>query len=284
MNIAPTLSCPSWMSIYDPLEHILFADNFDSGLLGWCPLIGNYVDDLARMHPGYQPITTPMLTSLPFWETGSHGALTGNYALKIQSRPETGSQNVAIKRLTFPYFTEIKLEFWFAFKPEANEAQLLDTSVRSIGVLFDLQNDEHRIMPHLRYLNAYNGERREQWQFKEDRVPIETLSSNTVTHYHLKDEGWRDLPGGKQQLCYNEIPTKVNWQKVSVGFDVRTGRYTHFSCNDIVFDMSGHGALRLNAMPNLRGLLNIALFVESDADRRCNLFVDSIVLSAKGEK
>jgi hypothetical protein len=283
MNTKTTLSMPMWMSIYDPLEKVLFADNFDNGLQGWCPLIGNYVGDIDGMHPGYRDITTPMISTLPFWDTGSHGALSGNYALKVQSRPYVGSQNVTIKRLTFPAFGEIKLEFWFAFKPEANEAALLDNSVRSVGVLFDLQNDEKRVMPHLRYLNSMDGKRVEKWQFKEDTVPFDKLSSDTVTHYHLQEQGWKDVPEGYQQLCYNEIPTKINWHKLSLGFDINTCRFTQVACNDVNLDLSGCGALEIEAMRNLRGLLNIAFFVESDANRRCNFFIDSVVLSSKGK-
>lgn len=270
-----------WLSLYQPLDALLLADNFDTGLSGWCPLIGNYVDDIDAMHPGYRPITTPMISTLPFWDTGSHGALSGNYALKVQTRAMRGDQNVAIKRLTFPHFAEVQLEAWFTFKPEAAEAQLLDTAVRSVGLLFDLQDDSHRVMPHLRYLNAMNGTRVEKWQYKNDPVPIHELSSDTVTHYHLSEEGWKDLPGGNQQLCYNEIPTKVNWHKLTVAFDITSRRFSHFSCNDVEFDVGDCGALELPAMPNLRGLLNVAFFAEADADIRTSLYVDSVVVSIK---
>ena len=102
-----------------------------------------------------------------------------------------------------------------------------------------------------------------------------------MTHYHLAESGWKDLPGGKQILCYNEIPTKVNWQKIKLGFNVVTGQYTHFSCNDVELDMQDAAPLTLPAMPNLRGMLNVAMFVESDADLRSMLYVDSVMLSAR---
>lgn len=266
---------------YEPLDEVLYFDNFDHGLRGWTALVGNYVGNLRNMHPGYQQITTPMLSNLSFWDTGAHGAYTGNYALKIATRPKRGAQNVAIKRITYHRWEELQFEALFAFKPEANGNGLLDKAVRSVGVLFDLQNDKNRLMPHIRYLNAFNGERVEKWQLKDEPVPIERLSDDTVTHYHLAENGWKDIEGGEQGLCYNEIPTKVNWQKIKLGFNVVTGKYTHFSCNDKEFDMADAAPLTLPAMPNLRGMLNIAMFVESDVDMRSMMYIDSVMVSVK---
>ena len=269
------------LSRFDPLGRILYFDDFDEGLQGWTSLIGNYEDNLDRMHPGYRQLTTPMLSNLSFWDNGTHGSVDGSYALKMATRPEAGAQNVGIKRLTYPEACPIQIEFWFTFKPEASAQQLLDTDLRSVGILLDLQNDEHRIMPHLRYLNAFEGERVEKWQFKQKTVPFERFSEKTVTHYHLAERDWQDLSGERQVLCYNEIPTKVNWQYAKIGFDLRTMRYTHFACNDVAYDMSAVGALQIDAMPNLRGMLNVAFFVESDADRRSSLYVDSILVSGE---
>jgi len=269
------------LSRFDPLGRILYFDDFDEGLQGWTSLIGNYEDNLDRMHPGYRQLTTPMLSNLSFWDNGTHGSVDGTYALKMATRPKAGAQNVGIKRLTYPEACPIQIEFWFTFKPEASAQKLLDTDLRSIGILLDLQNDEHRIMPHLRYLNAYEGERVEKWQFKQKTVPFERFSEKTVTHYHLAERDWQDLSGERQVLCYNEIPTKVNWQYAKIGFDLRTMRYTHFACNDVAYDMSEVGALQIDAMPNLRGMLNVAFFVESDADRRSSLYVDSILVSGE---
>lgn len=269
------------LSRFSPLSRILYFDDFDTGLNGWTSLIGNYEDDIDRMHPGYRQLTTPMLSNLSFWDNGTHGSVDGTYALKIASRPEAGSQNVAIKRLTYIEPCPIQVEFFFTFKPEASARELLDTDLRSVGMLLDLQNDTHRIMPHLRYLNAYEGSRVERWQYKEKTVPFERYSDKTVTHYHLADQDWQDLGGDRQILCYNEIPTKVNWQYARLGFDLRTMRYTHFQCNDIVYDMGAIGALEIPAMPNLRGMLNVCFFVESDADRRSSLYLDSVLVSGE---
>ncbi len=269
------------LSRFDPLPRILFYDDFDEGLQGWTTLVGNYEDDIDRMHPGYQQITAPMLSNLSHWDCGSHGAMSGTYALKIATRAKTDAQSVAIKRITYRAAGPIKLEFYFTFKPEANELKLSKHDVRSVGVLFDLQDDEHRVMPHLRYLNSHHGETRQAWQYKEKPVSFERFSAETVTHYHLADQDWVDLPGGPQELCYNEIPTKVNWHYAAVGIDLASMRFTGFQCNDVAYDMSGVGALTLDAMPNLRGMLNVAFFAEADSDKRTFFYVDSVLLSAE---
>lgn len=267
------------LSKYDPLPRIFYFDDFDDGLQGWTPLMGNYEDELDRMHPGYRPISTPMLSTLSFWDSGSHGAVGGSYAMKLATRPKTGAVNVALKRLTYVKPCPIQVEFWFTFKPEASAQKLLETDLRSVGVLLDLQDDERRIMPHLRYLNSHGGKRVEKWQFKQKEVEFHRLSEKTVTHFHLADQDWEDVSGERQILCYNEIPTKVNWQYCKLGFDIRTMSYTHFQCNDIVYDMTGKGTLDIKAMPNLRGMLNVVFFCETDADRRSCLYIDSVCVS-----
>jgi len=268
------------LSKYDPLSRLFFFDDFSHGLQGWVPLMGNYEDELDRMHPGYRQITGPMLSTLSFWDCGSHGALGGSYAMKVPTRPKAGALNVALKRLTYVKPCPIQVEMWFTFKPEASERKLSETDMRSIGLILDLQNDERRIMPHLRYLNSHSGRRHEHWQFKQTEVPFARLSEKTVTHFHIADQDWEDL-GERQILCYNEIPTKVNWQYLKMGFDLRSMSYTHFQCNDVVYDMTGKGTLEIPAMPNLRGMLNVVLFAETDTDKRSSLYVDSMCVSGE---
>ena len=269
------------LSRFDPLPRILFFDAFNRGHNGWTTLVGNYEDDIDTMHPGYQQITAPMLSNLSHWDCGTHGAMSGTYALKVATRKKAGAQSVAIKRITYQRACPIMLEFYFTFKPEASDLKLSKLDVRSVGVLFDLQDDKHRVMPHLRYLNAHGGRPMQRWQYKEKQVDFRRFSDETVTHYHLADQDWVDLPGDAQELCYNEIPTKVNWHYAAVGVDLRTMRYTHFQCNDRVYDMSDAGTLTLDAMPNLRGMLNVAFFAEADTDKRTFLYLDSVILSGE---
>jgi hypothetical protein len=269
------------LSKYDPLPRIFYFDDFDDGLQGWTALIGNFEDDIDKMHPGYRQLTGPMLSTLSFWDCGSHGALGGSYAMKLATRGRTGALNVALKRSTYVKPCPIQVEFWFTYKPEASELKLSETDLRSVGIILDLQDDKHRIMPHLRYLNSHGGQRVEKWQFKQTEVPFHRFSDRTVTHFHFADQDWEDVSGERQILCYNEIPTKVNWQYCKLGFDLRTMQYTHFQCNDVVYDLAGKGTLTIDAMPNLRGMLNVVFFCESDADKRSCLYVDSVCVSGE---
>ena len=64
------------------------------------------------------------------------------------------------------------------FKPEASELRLSETSVRSFGLAYDLQGGDQdegceRVMPHMRFLNALDSERRQVWQFKQRTTPTQ---------------------------------------------------------------------------------------------------------------
>src|SRR5690606_4877461 len=156
------------------------------------------------------------------------------------------------------------------FKPEATELKLGETDVRSVGFLFDLQDgDRHegaeRVMPHIRFLNAEEGRHVQKWQFK--RKPTTVLpvgdGEKTVSHYHLSPDGWEDLPGGGQRLCYNEIATKVNWHYLRFDFDLAEMKALSLQCNDRVFGMEGFDSMRMPAMKNLWCMLNFCLFAET---------------------
>lgn len=274
------------LSRFDPLSRIICLDDFDRGFCGWTQLVGNYEHSLDSMLPGYAQHTQPMLSTLPAWDFGSHGSVDGSYALKIATRPRRGARNVALKRLTFRHRGPIRLEFYFTFKPEANELRLSETDVRAFIFFYDLQGgdrdaDAFRVMPHLRFLNAQDGRHIQRWQFKRETTPFHTIGTEgkTVSHYHLAPEGWEDLPGGDQRLCYNEIPTKVNWHYVCFDFDLATMQATGFRCNDRVFDLAAYAPIRIPAMRNLWCMLNLGFAAETDVDKRAFAFVDSVCLS-----
>jgi hypothetical protein len=275
------------LSRFDPLPRIICLDNFAHGYCGWSQLVGNYEDSLDAMHPGYQQHSGPMLSTLAHWDAGSHGAYDSSYALKVATRPTRGAQNVTIKRLTFREPGPIRLEFYFTFKPEATELRLSEADVRSIGFLYDLQvgdsygADGQRVMPHLRFLNALEGDHVQKWQFKRRTSPFRKLGTGdrTVTHYHLSPDGWEDLEGGSQRLCYNEIPTKVNWHYARFDFDLAAMTALGFRCNDRVFDLAAFEPMRIPAMRNLWCMLNICFFAETDVDKRAMLYLSSVCLS-----
>jgi hypothetical protein len=273
------------------MSRIILFDSFDYGLHGWAGLIGNYEDSLDTLLPEYRDLRPPMLSNLMAWDTGSAGSLTGNYAMKMATRPYPGSMSVGIKRLTFRKAGPIRLEAYFTFKPEASELRLSETDVRAVGIAFDLQESDtkahqpgvERVMPHLRYLNALDGKAMSRWQYKKERVPFNDIggTGKTRSHFHLAAEGWEDLPGGEQLLCYNEIASKQNWYYLRIDLDLATMSYLHFQCNDRVFDVNGIEPMRIPAMANLWCMLNILFWAEADTHKRSFLYVDSLLLSGE---
>lgn len=279
------LSDPN-LSRFDPMRRIISHDDFSRGHCGWSQLVGNYEDTLDTMLPGYAQHTSAMLSTLGHWDAGSHGGVDSSYALKVATRPRAGAQNVAIKRLAMRHRGPIRFEAYVTFKPEATELRLGDTDVRSFGFLFDLQGGDtdagvERVMPHMRFLNAAEGEHVQKWQFKSRTAEMLDIGgeAKTNSHYHLAPEGWEDLPGGDQRLCYNEIATKVNWSYLRFDFDLAEMKALAFQCNDREFDVSGFEPMRIPAMKNLWCMLNFCLFAETDVDKRAFLYVDSVCIS-----
>jgi hypothetical protein len=275
------------LSRFDPLPRILSLDDFDRGHCGWSQLLGNYEGSLDTILPGYRDMTNPMLSTLSHWDSGSHGAMDGTYAMKVATRAKKDAVSVAIKRLTFRQPSPVRLEFYATFKPEASDLALSDKDLKSIGFLLDLQMGDtvgsggERVMPHLRYLNARDGTLQQKWQFKRRTPDVRKIGerNETVSHFHLADEGWEDLPGGSQRLCYNEIATKVNWHYFRFDFDIGTMTAQRLQCNDRIFDMKGFDSIRLPAMKNLWCMLNVCFFVETASNKRAFLYVDSVCLS-----
>lgn len=277
------------LSRFDPLSRIIAYDDFDNGPQGWTPLVGNYEDSLDSMLPEYWDLRGPMLSNLTVWDTGTDGSSMGNYAMKLATRAKASSLAVAIKRLTFRQLGPIRLEAYFTFKPEASELRLSETDVRAFGVLFDLQDidnhsrDKERVMPHVRYLNALDGKHVGRWQFKSKREAFANIggTGKTKSHFHLAADGWEDIPGGEQLLCYNEIATKQNWYYLRLDFDLAKWQYGTLQCNNRVYDLISLPPMRMPAMANLWCMLNTVFFVESDTDKRAFLYLDSILLSGE---
>lgn len=267
---------------FRPLPDILYADDFDRGLQGWTGLIGNYEHSLDSILPGYRDLRPPMLSNATTWDTGTGGSALGTYSMKLATRAAPGSMAVGIKRVTFPRACPIQAEALFCFKPEASHLRLSLEDVGAVGIIFDLQNDERRVMPHLRYLNAEKDALAGRWQYKSRSPTFHDIGDRgeTVSHFHLGPDGWLDLPGGEQPLCYNEIATKQNWHYLRVGFDLAAMRYTALQCNDRHFDVSSLEPMSMPAMPNLACMLNLLFLCEASAARRAFLYVDSVVLSA----
>ena len=281
-------SLPPNLDIFNPLDRILVYDEFNSGMQGWTGLVGNYEHSLDSMLPEYADLTDPMLSNLSVWDTGTVGSWHGTYALKLATLPRPGALAVAIKRLTWRVATQIRWESIVTFKPEATEMALSNTDLRAFGILFDLQDSDvapepHRVMPHIRYLNADASGRIEKWQFKSSHRTVHDIGDRgeTRSHFHLGPDGWKNIPNGNQRLCYNEIATKHNWYYLRLDFDLKAMQFVEFQCNDRILDCTGISPIRMPAMPNLWCMLNLAFFVETNTDKRSFLYVDSSLLSAE---
>jgi hypothetical protein len=272
------------LSRFDPLPRILLYDDFDMGFQGWTGLIGNDERSLDSILPGFRDLRPPMLSNATMWDTGSAGSLDGTYSLKLSTRPQPQSMGVAVKRTTWRDPGLLRMEAYVAFNPEASELRLGDRDLRSFGFAFDLQDASRRVMPHLRYVNARDGEGVQRWQFKRQREPLADIggSGETRSHFHLADTGWEDLPAEPQPLCYNEIATKQNWHYLRVGFDLKTMAFTEFRCNDREYDVSALEPMVIPAMPNLWDMLNLVFWVEADCEKRAFLYLDSVLLSGDG--
>ena len=279
MPIVSTVIADVELSRFDPLNRIIFYDNFDHGLSGWTELISasDYPDaqgtafQLPEWHRDYR---SPMLSNLTMPDTGTHGALQGTYALKVATRPKAGHFAKSLKRLTWLRRGVYQAECFFTYKPEAASLGLGEQQVGQFGVSFDLQDEEHRYFMLVRYLNSENGEPRQRWQYSAGSLMLPEEEG-------YEPGGWKDIPGGEMALCYNETVTKVNWHYLRWVVDLTKREHVELQCNDRVMDMRGMAPILREPTPTLRGLLNLGFFVQADSDARCFLLIDSVVLSTE---
>lgn len=276
----------SEMTIKDhrPRSRVLLHDDFDRGLQGWTLMTGNYEGSLDSILPEQRDFRPPMLSNLTMWDTGSAGSLHGTYAMKLATRARRDSIAVALKRLTWQRAEPIRVEAWITSKPEAATMQLSDRDVRSFGIFLDLQDHQHRVMPHLRYLNADGEDRQHRWQYLPKPVPVRELSTETRTHFHLGNQGWADVPDGQQDLCYNELATKQNWHHLTVDIDLDTMTLIGFGCNDRWWSGDGLEVLTMPKWANLDTMLNIGFWTDANTDTRSFFYVDSVLLSTGPER
>jgi len=269
------------LSRFDPLGRIVYHADFNRGYCGFTETIGNYEGTLDTILPGMN-FRPPQLSNYTMWDTGTGGTMHGTYSLKLATRPEAGAVTAATKRLTWRKLCPIRLELYFGIKSEATEMILTETDVRAFGILFDLQSDDRRLLPRLRYHNAEGGKMIGQWQIKTDHPRKHAIggSGRTASISHYAPVGYTDVPNARQELCQNELPSKMNWHYLCADFDLRSMRFTSFTCNDKTYDTSAIAPFELPLWPNLRGLLNTIFFVETDVNKRAFLYLDSVLFSS----
>ncbi len=288
------------LSRFNPLPRILFHDSFDDGVNGWCELIGNHDGNLDTVRPVLSDTRPPQLSTCSFFDIGTHGPLSGSYALKLATRPKPLHMALAIKRATSvkpglvqleTYFT-FKAEQWIGARPDHQSGYNgnIDPSVYDFGE-FTIGNDVcdreygRRYHCSLRYENTNAaGELVRRWRYKtsvQTTTMMEMSGSDPVQDYHVAHpRDWADIPDGGQALCYNEIPSKLNWHYLRYCFDTDAGRNVELQVNDKIMDLREIPVPRFeHGYWGLERLLNFTIDVRTLKPVRNYLFLDSILVS-----
>ncbi len=296
----------SSLSKYNPLPRILFFDDFDCGMNGWCELIGNHDHgNLDTVRPIMSDMRPPQISNCSFFDIGTHGSVDGTYALKLATRARKNHMGVAIKRLTSVRKGIVQFEGYFAFKADVTfetgkpKAQNwdgnLDTSIYDFGD-FSISNDicEGDTGPRyhcvLRYLNTdHEGNLVQKWMYttsveQTTKMQLKGLAGtgNPFDYHTLHPEDWAEVPGGAHAFCFNEVPTKVNWHYLRWQFDTGRRRQGNIvlQINDVVMDLRDLPVPKFeDSYSNLNNLLNFLLDVRTHRDVRNFLYFDSILVS-----
>lgn len=304
-------------SRFSPLKRILSYDVFDRGFCGWMTLMPNFTEgpdfDTPPSIVNKDQWPPVMLSSATYRFPGTHGSMSGTYSLKLSTRPVAapyscppapGSMGHAIKRMSFwlPERQYLQIEAWFAYTAEMDvvdgkgpQPGLHETSVRAFGAGFDVQERGNRYFTGIRYLNSVDGNLLRKWQYvSAAEVSDREWAFGTDGDWCRRGvdpwwfgrrypdgrhDGYKDVSGGTQNLCYNETDDKINWQYMRMKIDTLNREYVEMQCQDKVFDMRGIPITYVDAYGRIDGLINPVFWVESDADRRVFLYVDSVVVS-----
>jgi hypothetical protein len=295
---------------FQPLRRILCYDDFDRGSCGWVDLTPNFTLENFSARPSIIDKTQwgpAMISTATFGYVGTHGSMDGIYSLKLATRPtaaayeeppRAGGLSHVIKRLTMNGPKGLKqIEMWYAYTPEQDRVGLSEQDVRAFGLFCDVQDEEYRYFIGARYLNSVNGKLLQQWQFMQ----AADVSDDQWAHGTNGDwckrgvdpmwygrryedgstDGFQFVPNGQQQLCYNESDDKINWLYVRLLFDTAKREYVELQSGDQLFDLRGLKPTLVPPYARIRGLFNPSIWVETDAQRRAFLFVDSVVVSTE---
>lgn len=295
------------LSKFNPLSRILTFDDFNQGVNGWTELLGNYdsrgnLDTLDAHMGDFRP---PQLSNCNFFDIGTHGAMTGTYALKLATRPYPGHTATAIRRLTMSAKGQVQVEAYFTYKAEAtldgtqasdhaSEAEWngnLHPSESQFGaftVATDLCGDGGlRYHTVARYQNA-DADGRLTQQLMYPVVPEPTTKERLAGKANLQyaadftapnPEDWKPL-GEPLELCFNEVPTKVNWHYLRWVFDTELRKNIEIQINDRITDMRDVPVPQYEERYNsLENLLNFYFSVRTLSGVRNFLYLDSVLIS-----
>ena len=294
------------LSKFRPLSRILFFDDFDEGLNGWCELVGNHAGDLRDIREMARDFRPPQLSACTFFDIGTHGSIDGTYSLKLATRPRTNHLAVAIKRMTSASLGLVQFETYFAFKAEQvipgqggpPSGQEWDGNVapseRHFGEITfsnDIRASDPKSRCHgvIRYRNTdFEANLVRQWMYpttvepttKMERQGLVPLGHPNQDFFSVAPDDWNPVPSGDQPLCFNETASKINWHYVRWLFDTERSRHVEFQCNDRLMDLR-HIEVPLYDEPyhGLSNLLNFYVAVRTHVPVRNFLYLDSVLVS-----
>lgn len=296
------------LSKFNPLPRILTLDDFNEGTNGWTELIGNFNGrgDLDTVDAHMRDFRPPQLSNATFFDTGTHGAMTGTYSLKLATREHPGHTSTAIRRLTMAGRGRLQIEAYLTYKAEAqlggeeSDDQYggvewdgnLHPSEAQFGaftVATDLCGDGGiRYHTVARFQNTDedgNLVRRLSYPVVTEPTPKEHLEGKFALPYAADftapdPEDWRYL-GDPIEMCFNEVPTKVNWHYLRWVIDTETRTNVEFQLNDRLIDMSDVPVPAYDEpYESLDNLLNFYFSVRTLSGVRNFLYLDSVVISA----
>jgi len=295
---------------YTPLPRVLCVDRFSEGMHAWQAYFPDYDGAAAYegRHPHLEsldgmlgttlggvpqridrkfpigPRAVPMLSSLTSWDVGTAGSWDGAYALKLPTLAQARTKALMVKRMGSPWRGKFRIETYFTYKAEPSDFRLGERDVHSFFIAFDVM-DSHdvraqgrepiRWWPSIRYLNCENGELVRKWQ------------ANFHGSEGVLNGPWADIPGGQQDLGFNRSPTKYQWHYLRFTFDLENHTYVDFNCAGKEFDVAGRKHEMEPPLVGYRGstdlcsgLVNAGIGIETNSDKRCFLYLNSVVFSA----
>ena len=289
------------LSKFNPLPRILFYDDFDKGINGWCELCGNYDRSLDDVSLPLRDLRPPQLSNCTFFDIGTHGSMEGTYALKLATRPKPNHTSFVLKRLTFVHRGLVQFETYFTYTAEPTFGKQIlgpkswdgnyHPSEAHFGD-FTISNDVcegedgQRYHCALRYVNTdHKGNFVKKWMYKTSVFPTTRMRlmeiGSTRTDLHtLTPEDWAEVPGGDQSFCYNEVPTKVNWHYLRWLFDTRKRRNVELQVNDKIMDLRDVDVPQYDhSYGSLDNLLNFGIDVRTHLPVRNFLYLDAVLVS-----
>ncbi len=287
------------LSKFNPLSRILCHDDFDNGISGWCELVSNHDGDLDRLRPVMKDMRPPQLSNCSFFDIGTHGSVDGVYALKLATRPRPFHTAVAVKRLTYARPGLVQFEMYFTFKAEqvfgaVGNRRAFDGNLSPSELNFgdftigsDICEGDRGARYHctLRYLNTdEDGAPAQKWLYAtsvETTTRMDRQGQAQARDFHVRSPGdWKEIPGGRQPLCFNETATKINWHYMRWVFDTARRRNTELQVNELTLDLRGIPVPAYDQPYRaLNHLLNFLVDVRTHAPVRNFLFIDSVLIS-----